>query len=331
MTPEKWREIVAKTTRMHGAIGVARLAKLGVSSDAARRLVAEGRLTRRHRGNYVVVTAAMSELAEEAAAVLACGESAAVGGQSATAAWGLENRPEGHIDIVVTNRHRVAPSGVNLFRATRLDRRDIRHKRDLRILSPARAILDRARVVGERDLERLIDKAQASGLVTESKLRDLVARCPREHGVARLRSVLDLRAGTGFTRSDYERRAREIFRKTGLPPGDWNVRHETDEIDVEWRDIGLAVEVDPYSSHGDREHFYSDRLKSTRNYVEGTVVLRMTDADIRDPIRFVTDLGRAYERRRYENGHRQLREPGSPPTDPGSGADHREPRQPRYL
>ena len=75
--------------RQHGVVTVAQLRDAGFDKHAVSRRVKAGRLFILHRGIYAVGYPGASEETRWMAAVLACGNGAALSHRSAAALWGL--------------------------------------------------------------------------------------------------------------------------------------------------------------------------------------------------------------------------------------------------
>lgn len=73
--------------RQHGVVSTAQLAQLGISRTTVNRWVKRKRLHRLHRGVYAVGHTAPSEARSFMAAVLVCGEGAALSQVSAAVLW----------------------------------------------------------------------------------------------------------------------------------------------------------------------------------------------------------------------------------------------------
>src|ERR671918_2611669 len=76
-------------SRQHGVISIAQILAVGMSRAAVKRRVAAGRFHRIHRGVYAVGHASLSNEGRWMAAVLACGEGAALSHRSAAELWEL--------------------------------------------------------------------------------------------------------------------------------------------------------------------------------------------------------------------------------------------------
>jgi hypothetical protein len=133
------------------------------------------------------------------AAVLACGEGAALSHFSAAVLWSMLNG-DGKVHVT-TPRDRGRP-GLVVHRA-RLEEEDIRRRAGIPVTAPARTLIDLADVAPKRTLERAIDEAEYLRL-------DCTGLEPRHgrQGSARLALVLAVhRPGSTRTKSPLE----EIF------------------------------------------------------------------------------------------------------------------------
>src|SRR4051812_28302134 len=92
----------------HDVITRAQLIALGYSRQAIQHRVDRGRLHRIHRGVYAVGRKQLTKEGEWMAAVLACGETAALSHGSAAAHWQIAKRRPGpiHVSVLVDCRSR---------------------------------------------------------------------------------------------------------------------------------------------------------------------------------------------------------------------------------
>src|SRR5687767_3819549 len=84
--------------RQHGVVSRAQVLTLGFGTSAVAEWVARGRLHRLHRGVYAVGHRSLTRNSHFMAAVLACGEKAALSHFSAAVLWGMLNS-EGKIHV----------------------------------------------------------------------------------------------------------------------------------------------------------------------------------------------------------------------------------------
>ena len=79
-----------------------------------------------------------------------------------------------------------------------------------------------------------------------------------------------------FTRSEAEKRLRELVRSAGLPQPRMNVHRAGWEVDAVWDDQRLVVEVDGRKFHSTPARFERDRRKDADLLLAGYRVLRVT-------------------------------------------------------
>jgi very-short-patch-repair endonuclease len=191
--------------------------------------------------------------------VLARGSSAAVLGV-------LPAHPSGPVEVLVTTKRRSRP-GVLVHRTQHLPAGDVRIFRGLPVTSPVRTVLDLAGGLGDDALERLVAEvlAREPGAAVELA----------ERGTARIRGLVV--GGPRRTRSENERRLLRIVRGAGLPLPRTNAVVCGEEVDAYWPGQRLVVEVDAFSTHGDRVAFERDRRKRAALTARGFAVLAITD------------------------------------------------------
>jgi very-short-patch-repair endonuclease len=119
---------------------------------------------------------------------------------------------------------------------------------------------------------------------------------PGAPGAAKLRAILD--AGPRPTRNEAERRLLALIRRAGLPLPDTNVRVGPWEVDLIWREQGVAVELDGFAAHGHRRAFDRDRRKDLALRAHGLEPVRIGWRQVADtPEAVVADLARLTARR----------------------------------
>lgn len=248
-----------------------------------------------HRGVYLVDHSVPPAHAAEQAAVLACGEGAALSQWSAASLWNwLPERRGSDVYVTIPPDRRVQRPGIAI-RRNRLERRDVRWRHGLPVTSPPRTILDLAAETGGdaiapsgvarlSELEALIAEAQYRRLATEAELRDQVARYRRHRGARHVEAILELPGGPRRTRSAAERELLTLLRRSGIEGYETNARVGDYEVDFLWREAKLVVEVDGYDGHSGRVAFERDRLKAATLTASGLRVLPITGRQIRrDP------------------------------------------------
>jgi very-short-patch-repair endonuclease len=243
----------------------------GMGASAIDGRVRRGYLHRVHRAVYRVGHMAPLEFDREMAAVLACGTRTVVSHGSAAYLWGLAPAPAGEVHVMGPDRH--SRPGIRVHRSP-LTSADATRCRGVPVTRPARALVDMAAGADSLLLERAVADALRRRLVTRREL-EAELTCGRS-GSAGVRAVLDLEKGPALTRSEAERRLLALIRAAGLPAPEHNVRICGSEVDMLWREHGLAVEVDGFAFHSARQAFERHRIRDARLIAAGIRVLRIT-------------------------------------------------------
>lgn len=197
---EPWRELMTRVEAAHGIVTYDELVGAGASPEQIRRLRSTGRMVPVHRGVYRVAGAPPTFEARVAAALRHLGEDGQAWAAFFTASemWGLGLAgPDSRIEILRPNLLSAGRSGVVVHRSTSIPPHHVTTLRRLPITTASRTLMDLARSVGPRRLERAVTHA----------LREPSIPC----SLASLWLVLyDLggrgRPGTRRLRADLERR-----------------------------------------------------------------------------------------------------------------------------
>lgn len=265
--------IDAVITRLAAAnrrqIGREQLVSLGVSDHAIAR---RPWLSRVHHGVYSAGGPPRTGLEWAAAALLACGEDAAICHGSAMTLWGMWKRWQLPIHVTVTGDRR--PKDIKVHHLRCLSDRDVRIRHDLRVTSPARTLLDMAPLMPEAALKRRVNEARRAEILTLADVADMVERFPRHHGARRLRPLLDVRGGP--TRAEWEDEFPAFCGQYELPEPVLSVMVAGYEADALFPNEKVVVELDSWEFHRDREAFESDRDRDADRLAAGFVTIRIT-------------------------------------------------------
>jgi predicted transcriptional regulator of viral defense system len=109
------RALSAIAARQHGVVGLADLSAAGIARGALAHRVAEGRLSRLHRGIYLVGPVRTPHT-REIAAVLAAGDGAVLSHRSAAALLGIGAPPAGLVEVTVAGRKARHRPGIRIHR-----------------------------------------------------------------------------------------------------------------------------------------------------------------------------------------------------------------------
>jgi hypothetical protein len=213
------------------------------------------------------------------AAVLACGPEAALSHRSVGALLDLRTwsgRPEVLVPAGARRRH----PGL-LIRRGDLRADEVTDYNGIRSTTPSRTLVDLAAVLGQTDLERVVERAERLSLLDLGAVRAILARRRGCRGVARLRLALALyEPESKFTRSDLEVAFLRLCRTAGLPPpvvnGLVDVPGRSFEVDFHWPDRRVAVETDGFDTHRTRAAFERDRRNQQLLATAGWRLIRCT-------------------------------------------------------
>jgi len=226
------------------------------------------------------------------AAVLACGQGAALSHHSAAALWELLRPFKGAIHVSVpTTSGRRSQRGIHLHRCPSLT--------TPRERSPSPSYPDQEGGRGRPPLttwrhdipvttiQRTIDDLRTSALLPPHLLRRAIRQA--EHKGHHLEGVESDR-----TRSDLETAFLDLYRRHHIPPPEVNVKLGRWEVDFLWRAHKLVVEVDTWTYHRGSVCFEDDYARDLDLRAAGYTVLRFNDTQMEEePARVVADVARA--------------------------------------
>jgi very-short-patch-repair endonuclease len=271
--------IFALAARQHGVVSRDELLRAGVSRRQIDRRLADGRLRALHRGVYLV-GAVPSEFAYSKAALLACGDEAALGCRTALWIWKLRTYPSlTNPWVTVPPGRRIERPGIVITRAP-LSPCDVRIKHGMRVASPPRAVLDFAATASDKyELESLVADGHYRRLASEHELRAQIERNPGRPGVPLLRLVLDIEGGPQRTRSDGERWLLRVLREQRISGFEVNAKAAGWEVDFLWREQNFCIELDGWDGHSSRPAFEKDRRKWADLNLAGLRVMPLASRD----------------------------------------------------
>jgi very-short-patch-repair endonuclease len=255
-------------------ISVGQLREAGLSEDAIRGRVGAGRLHRVYRGVYAVGHFGLSVEGQWMAAVLACGDGAALSHRAAAGLWRLLDWSGGAIDVSVpTTSGRARRAGVRLHRRVALGRRLQGVRNGIPVTTPAQTLADLRGQVSPSQVRRAIRQAEVRGLRT---------------GLERTREP---------TRSELEDLFLRLCRRRRLPMPAVNVRVGSHEVDFFWRRQRLVVETDGYRYHRGSQAFEDDHARDLALRIQGFDVLRLSYRQVtEDPAKAAAAIAQALRR-----------------------------------
>jgi very-short-patch-repair endonuclease len=253
------QRIAKIAARQHGVVTVRQLRRAGLDKHAVWKRVKAGRLFALHRGVYAVGYRAKSREARWMAAVLACGDGAALSHASAAALWDLLSPPDGPVHVATRSRNgRTARPRIRLHRFKSLAPDQITRRWGIPVTTPARTIADLFGTVPPWQWRRAVRQAEISGL------------------------ALGTAFATDRTRSDVERDFLRLCRRHDIPAPEVNVRIGRWTVDFVWPRQCLAVETDSYRYHRGTIAFENDHARDLDLRRRGFEVRRFTARQIRE-------------------------------------------------
>lgn len=271
-------QIAAIAAHQHGVVTRAQVLAGGVSQHALEHRLKRRRLQPLYRSVYRVGPV-IGAREREMAAVLACGAGAVVSYRSAAFVWEMVTARDvtSRVDVSTVNRCRAPGSGVCVHRVTAMGADEVTRHDGLPVTTPARTLLDLARVAELRVLERALSLAGRNDLVDQVRLVALLEKHPRGRGTRTLRTVLGIGPELpALTRSEAEARFLALLRVARVREPEVNVVVRGFEVDCLWRAQRLAVEIDGFAFHAGREAFERDRRRDAALAAAGYRVMRVT-------------------------------------------------------
>ncbi len=267
-------EILALADRQFGYVKRVQLLQLGATPEWIRSQLLRGWLIRVYAGVYAVGHVSRHAHGRAYAALLACGEGAALSHSSAAALWGVGEWPG---TPEVTAHRQVRRPGIRSHHSQQLGRKDVRTHQGIRVTSPARTVLDIQRRLTDARLIRTVNELRTLRHLSEGAFEEL---CTQSRRVCRLLGDGDDHAPQRPTRSALEDMFRRFTQRHELPMPEINaiLPHNGREVDALYPTQRLIVEVDSWQFHSSRASFERDRAKDADALACGYRTLRVTDS-----------------------------------------------------
>ncbi len=280
------KEIARIASRAHGVVTWRQLVAAGLSRAEIKQRGRTGALIRVHRGVYRVGHRAPSVEARYLAAVLACGEGAALSGRAAAHLLGVLKGAVLPPEVTSPTERRVP--GVRTRRARRIEATSWS---GIPVTTVPRTLVDLAAVLPEDELARAVHEAEVRHRPTPALVEAVLARQPNAPGAKRLRRVL--RGDIRVTLSKLESRFLARLREARLPLPRTNCKAGTKRVDCRWPERSLPVEVDGYRYHHSRHAWEQDRRREREAHARGDDFRRYTYDDVfESPNAMLAELSR---------------------------------------
>ena len=269
--------MIERYLRRHdGVITLAQARSAGLSEHAVRRRVRSGQWRRCGAGVYFADDRPFTLAARIRAAVWSRGSLAAASGLAAAWWLGLMVTDPGLVEITVPrDSHGRATPGTRLRRRDLSDDEVVEH-RGLRVTAPALTVLEAAARSGGGPA--VMDSALQRSCLGLADLQRALVRNRGRHGAAAARKMLH--AAAGGARSEAERLVIQLLRAAGI--GGWYANYPVGRyvVDFAFPRQKVAIEVDGWAFHSDRQAFQNDRTRQNTLSLQGWTVLRFTWLDI---------------------------------------------------
>jgi very-short-patch-repair endonuclease len=257
----------AKLARLAAAqLGLASRTQLlaaGLSPRQIQVRLAREQLRIVHRGVYSVSRGSEPPRFRETAALLACGDHAALSHLTAIWLWGLlPICAPAEVDVTTVRRCGRSRRGIRVHHSRTLMHRQVHQLEGLPVTAPARALLDSAPLLTKRQLGQALDEALAKRVTSFTKVADLALIHSGHPGLGRLRAVIEQRRFPTVTESEAEERFMALMQDAGLPTPRTQVSMHGFRVDVYWPEARFAVEIDGFQWHNrTKKSFERDRRK----------------------------------------------------------------------
>lgn len=296
----RWHQVAALADRQYGVVSRPQLRRVGLSDQQISRAIAGARLIPVHRAVFAVGHARLPPEGFWTAAVLSCGDGAALGYRSAAAHWSLRHSSSPAVEIVLPRTSRPDHRNVVVHRHPQIQADEFTVFRAIRTTTVARTIVDLAAVLPPSALRRAVGQADVLRLFDLREVHAVVARHPGHRGRKALEQVLGAWADPGTVRSPQEEAFPELCARFGFPRPAINAEVLGMEIDAVFFDERVAVELQSYAFHSGAIQWENDHEKRARLVAAGWTVLAYSWRQQRDDEGcFVRDtLGPALDRGR---------------------------------
>jgi very-short-patch-repair endonuclease len=266
--------------RQHGVVSREQLLAAGVGRGAIVRALDAGRLRPVFRGVYAVGHVALRREGWWMAALLACGEGAALSHRTAATVWGLMTGPTLPIDVTTSAAKGRKHARITIHR-TLLAPLDALLRDNLRLTTPSRTIVDLAAALEGRALRDVVERAQDLRRFDPDDIHAILAHAPRRPGTRRLHDLIALLApDEDNARSHLERLFLALARKAGLPKPVPNHEIAGRRRDFAWPSHRLVVETDGYRYHSSREAKRRDNRRDRQLTALGWRPVRFTYEEV---------------------------------------------------
>jgi hypothetical protein len=256
----------------HGVLTRNDLLDLGFSSKGIKHRIQSGRLHLVARGVYAVGRPELSPRGRWMAAVLACGDGAALSHRSAAQLWGIGYEDGQRIDVSIRRASRLERPGIVVHARPKLPDGSVVRRFGIPVTHPVQTLIDLATELEIMRLERAVNEADKLDLVDPETLRRAL---DAYGGMPGVRTLLD-RHTFRLSDSDLEILFRPLAIAAGFPvplTKHWVLGYETDFF---FPDHQLIVETDGLRYHRTSSQQARMAKRDQKHVAAGYRVLRFT-------------------------------------------------------
>jgi len=275
--------------RQHGVVTRSGLERLGFTEEAVEHRLATGRLHPISAGVYAVGRPELTPHGRWMAAVLACGDDAALSHRSAAELWGIGYEEANRIDVSIRRKSKITRKGIKVRARPSLGASSFVVRFGIPVTHPVQTLIDVATELKPLRLERAVNEADKLDLVDPETLRKALDGYGGMPGVRTLRTMLD-RHTFRLSDSDLEILFRPLALAGGFPlplTKHWVMGYETD---FWFPDHGLVVETDGLRYHRTAAQQARAAKRDQKHTAAGLRVLRFTHWQIAHASDEVTDV-----------------------------------------
>lgn len=220
------------------------------------------------------------------AAILACGDGAALSHRSAAALFKIGEERKCHsggerlIEISVRRRGAHHLRGVKVRSRPSLPKREVGSLAGVPLTGPVRTFLDLATELPPNRLERAVNEADKRDVIDPDALRKALSSHAGEPGVRPLRRLLDKHTFR-LTDDELELLFRPLATAAGLPAPLTKQIIDTYEVDFYWPDLSLVVETDGWRYHRTPSAQTRDALRFQIHTAAGRTPLRFSHRQVK--------------------------------------------------
>lgn len=211
-------------------------------------------------------------------AVLRCGRDAALSFGCAAGLWRIHPWDHTELHVTIPSTRTVRQSEIVVHRR-RHAQGDLTCYRGIPVTDPAATIVDVAPSLNDKQLMRMINRADKLTVIDPDRLRARVARMGRRRGTAKVTRLLE-ESTFVLSDSELERIFLPIARSAGLATPRTQAEVNGFKVDFWWPDLGLVVETDGLRYHRTASQQAKDRVRDQVHSAAGLTPLRFTHAQV---------------------------------------------------